>query len=890
MACPAIRYATPDDRQKFDIVQSIRTLTLLREEHPEKRRGGRFHFRTPAEMATACKDHPDWLRHTQEIAERCNFDLPFGKPQFPAFTPPDGSPPSEFLRRLVLQGLRERYGPRAEQFQPQVMEELGIINEVGYEEYFLITWDFLQECRRRGIEWITRGSAADCLVCYCLGISGVCPIRFDLYFRRFLNKERMALHKLPDIDIDFAHDFKDDVVKLIFEKYGREHCAVVGGFSTFQARSAFAEVAKVLGVAEREVRKFTDHFPWSFGGGWVPDEHTPSGGAGLIEMLRASPENRDLPFDEEPYRTALEMAEFLDGVPRYPKMHPCGLVLSRQPMHELTPTFIANKGYATTHFDMDAVEAIGLVKMDILAQGGLAAMRDVKAMLDQRGIEVDLERCVARDKSDGRLLLGNPQAPEPWQDPQVWEMIASGGARAVHHIESPAMTSLCRMCNVREIDGLIAIVSVIRPGAANEGKKLAFTRRYQGLEPVTYPHPSLEACLRSTYGLVVYEEHILQLCEAFAGLPSGPGGRVAPRAQQAKPSGHRGNPRRVLSNPRGHAATRRKKSPKCGDWSRALRVTPFARRTARRMASRRINPRGSRSISRSNSWRRCCPTAKAFIIPWFMCWNVIGSESNSCRRPSISPARCSCRRDSSSACRCVTSRDSLNAPMNAILTERDREPFPSLADFFRRVAASPEEMESLLRVGAFDEFGRTRTAQFWECQFLQRPLAARTVRGRACLLPPPGLDRLPEVPLAEPTRRERLESENELLGFPVERPSAGTARSCCLGHLLPGVAPGRTRRRTGGDVRAGGGTTHPPSNHGRADEIPDAGRLDGHGGNRVVRADLSQLRAGDRAVSGAGNRGHSRAVRERAGIFVAGVAGGETTNEYLGDWARWYGF
>jgi DNA polymerase III alpha subunit len=187
-------------------------------------------------------------------------------------------------------------------------------------------------------------------------------------------------------------------------------------------------------------------------------------------------------------------------------------------MHQLTPTFIANKGYATTHFDMDAVETVGLVKMDILAQGGLAAMRDVKAMLGQRGIEVDLERCIARNKSDGRLLLGNPEATEPWQDSKVWEMISSGHGRAVHHIESPAMTNLCRMCDVREIDGIIAIVSVIRPGAANEGKKLAFTRRYQGFEPVVYPHPSLESCLRGTYGLVVYEEHILQLCEAFAGF------------------------------------------------------------------------------------------------------------------------------------------------------------------------------------------------------------------------------------------------------------------------------------------------------------------------------------------------------------------------------------
>ncbi len=163
---------------------------------------------------------PDWIRNTNEIAERCHFELAFGKPQFPAYHPTDGSTAKDFLWHLVMQGLQARYGSRAGQYHAQAKEELSIISEVGYEDYFLITWDFLQECRRRGIDWITRGSAADSLVCYCLGISGVCPIRFDLYFRRFLNKERMALHKLPDIDIDFAHDVKDDVVELIFEKYG----------------------------------------------------------------------------------------------------------------------------------------------------------------------------------------------------------------------------------------------------------------------------------------------------------------------------------------------------------------------------------------------------------------------------------------------------------------------------------------------------------------------------------------------------------------------------------------------------------------------------------------------------------------------------------------------
>jgi DNA-directed DNA polymerase III PolC len=765
-ACPTVHYATPQDRQKYDIVQSIRTLTLLGEQHPDKQPGGRFHFRTPVEMAVACKEHPDWLRYTQEIADRCNFELPFGKPQFPAFTPPDGSPPSEYLRRLVLQGLQQRYGQRAGQFKAQVAEELRIITEVGYEEYFLITWDFLQDCRKRGIDWITRGSAADSLVCYCLGISGVCPIRFDLYFRRFLNKERMALNKLPDIDIDFAHDEKDDVVKLIFEKCGREHCAVVGGFSTFQARSAFAEVAKVLGVAEREVRKFTDHFPWSFGGGWVPAEHTPSGGSKLIDMLKASPENRDLPLDEEPYRTALQMAEFLDGVPRYPKMHPCGLVLSRQPMHELTPTFIANKGYATCHFDMDAVETIGLVKMDILAQGGLAAMRDVKAMLDARGIDVDLERCLARDKTDGRLLLGNPGAPEPWQDPEVWEMIASGGARAVHHIESPAMTSLCRMCGVKEIDGLVAIVSVIRPGAANEGKKLAFTRRYQGMEPIAYPHPSLEACLRSTYGLVVYEEHILQMSEAFAGLNPG-------RADVLRRALNKQN-RPVIEKISGEfieSALARGHSPEkiAEVWGL---VTGFAGYAFCKAHSTAYGVEAYQS-----AWLKkyfpvefmaaVLSNGKGFYQPivYVLESHRLGIKflppSINQPGPMFQPVGQSLRVPVRYV-KGLTERTG-----ERILTEREREPFASLAEFFRRVAPSPEEMESLLRVGAFDEFGRTRTAQFWECQFLQRTFGATYSGLQGLLLPPPGLDRLPEVPLAEPTRRERLESENELLGFPV---------------------------------------------------------------------------------------------------------------------------
>jgi DNA-directed DNA polymerase III PolC len=755
IACPAIHYALPGDRMKYDILQSIRTLTLLREQHPEKRMDGRFHFRTPMEMAKACQEHPEWLANSLELADRCNFEIPFGKPQFPAYELSNGSPPSEFLHQLVFDGLRRRYRERAASMRPQVEQELRIITAVGYEEYFLVVWSILQDCRAHGIEWITRGSAADSLVCYCLGISDVCPVRFGLYFRRFLNQERMALNKLPDIDVDFPHDRKDDVVDLIFAKYTRERCAVVGGFSTFQGRSAFADVAKVLGVAEREVRRFTEHFPWSFGGGWVPDEHTPSGGAKLRELLAASPENRDLPLNEEPFKTALDVAEFLDGFPRNPKMHPCGVVLSRQPMHELTPTFISNKGYPTTHFDMDAVEVIGLVKIDVLAQGGLAAMRDVKASLAQRGVTVDL----------GAL--------EPWQDPQVWELIGSGGARAVHHIESPAMTGLCRQCNARDIDTLIAIVSVIRPGAANEGKKLAFSRRYQGLEPITYPHPSLEPVLRDTFGLVVYEEHILQICEAFAGLPPGRADVLRRALNKQK--------RAVITEIReeffASAKARGHDDAKIAEvWGLVSGFAGYAFCKAHSTAYgveayqaawlKRNYPAEFMAAVLSNG--------KGFYDPL-----VYVLESHRLGLQFLPPTAnepgpkfavvAAGRMPAATAIRVPLTRTTglTDRTIKRLLAERARGPFASLADFHRRVKPLPEEMEAMIRAGGFDEFGQTRTQQFWETQYLHRTFGTNRESGQGWLLAPPSLERFPGVPLREPTRRERLEAETELFGYAV---------------------------------------------------------------------------------------------------------------------------
>jgi len=693
---PAVHYAMPGDRWKYDIIQSIRTLTLYRQAHPAKKLGGEFHF--------TGNTHPE---RAAEIFERCHFEFELGKLQFPAYRPPDGSNPRAFLRRLVLEGARRRYRT----VPAQIEEELGIIREVGYEEYFLVVWDILQECRQRGIEWITRGSAADSLVCYCLGISDVCPIRFDLYFRRFLNKERMALNKLPDIDVDFAHDRKDDVLDLIFAKYGREHAAVVGGFSTFQARSALADICKVLGVSEYQVRRFTEK---------LPHVHARD----LPAAVAASMECRDLPVNEPPYSIALQMAELLDGFPRYPKMHPCGVVLSRGPMNELTPCFESAKGYPTTHFDMDSVEAIGLVKIDILAQGGLAAMRDV------------------RESLGGELRL--PQQDEPLNDPAVWELIAGGGARAVHHIESPAMISLCRMCNVRDIEGLIAIVSVIRPGAANGEKKLSFTRRYQGLEPVTYPQPSLEACLKSSFGLVVYEEQILQICEAFAGLPGGKADvlRRALAKENWEQVGKLQPEFFANARARGHseAVIEQVWQLVCGFHGYAFckaHSTAYGVEAYQSAWLKRYHPAEFMAAVLSNG--------KGFYRPI-----VYALECHRLGIPLLPPSV-----DAPGPKFCVGD-GKIRVPVTYIsgLSEKTKEQILAAAPFagIAEVPGTREEKELLMRAGAFDVFGRTRTQQFWEI-----------VRSGffGC-----GQKAVP-TDVTEPTRQQRLQWESELFGFPA---------------------------------------------------------------------------------------------------------------------------
>ena len=749
---PRIHYGMPADRMKWNVMQSIRTKTLLQQTHPDKKMAGAYHFRTMAELNRLAGPCPALLTNTQELAERCTFEFPFGPPQFPLWDPTNPGASKALLRKLVMEGLQRRYGSQAAQHEPQVLEELGIIADVGYEDYFLMVWDLLQECRKAGIEWITRGSAADSMVCYCLEISGVCPVRFGLYFKRFLNKDRMAVQKLPDIDIDFPHDRKDDVVDLLFKKHGPDHCAAVGGFSTYQARGAVGDVAKVLGVSEYQIRRITERFPGGFSrGGWTNHDQPAAKGEELLAKLKNRPESVDLPMMEEPYRTAVLIAGFLDGCPRYPKMHPCGIVLSRDPMPDLTPVFISRKNYPTSHYDMDAVEPMGLIKMDILAQGGLAVMRDTRASLAGRGLFVD-------DKMINQ-----------WDDPAVWRMIASGGARAVHHIESPAMTSLCSMVNVREIDGLIAIVSVIRPGASNENKKLNFTRRYQNPELAEYPHPCLEPCLKSTYGLVVYEEHILQICDVFAGMQPGRADMLRRALVKQKTALIVELAQEFLTcaraHPDGYDETTIQKV-----WELVSGFQGYAFNKAHSTAYgvEAYQAAWLKHYHPADFMAAVLTNGKGFYSP--LVYILECHRLGLCLLPP-------CVNDPGPGF--MVRKGKIRVPVSALkgMSQRTLDaliyyrqhngPFANLTALHESVRPAPEELELLIRAGACDGLDLSRTRLFWEAQLCRRRQSDAS-SSQGWLLNPPSLEFDANLPAAEePSLRERLEAENQLLGYTV---------------------------------------------------------------------------------------------------------------------------
>ena len=506
-----VHFLWPEEHLHHRAVNAIRTGGLLTTVASPEITTGEAWFKPAAEMQKLFPDHPEWLEATLEIASRCNLQLELDKLIFPEFPVPDGESAFSYLWKLSFNGARKRYKPLRPEVLSRLTHELEVIEKLHLAPYFLLVWDIVEEARRRGIPAVARGSAASSMVTYCLGISRVCPLRWGLYFERFLNEQR---GDCPDIDIDICGARRDELLDYVYERWGAEHVAMIASFITMHARLAVREIAKVFGVPPGEVNRFTKRLP-----------HRPV--REILEAIRSLPECRDLPIDDEPWKTILQVALRLDDAPRHLGIHPCGTVISAQPLTRLTPLERATKGIVVTQYDMNAIEALGLIKMDLLGQRGFTTMSLALDNIDRilRPVGAGLAP-PASDASnvapDGITPCPKPREIDfdaiPENDPATCEVIAEGKTLGVFQVESPAMRSMLRTMRARTLEEIAIALAIIRPGAAEYGSKELFVKRLRGKEKLIYPHDSLKPILGDTLGVCIYQEQVMQIAQTVGSM------------------------------------------------------------------------------------------------------------------------------------------------------------------------------------------------------------------------------------------------------------------------------------------------------------------------------------------------------------------------------------
>jgi DNA-directed DNA polymerase III PolC len=520
-----VHFLKPEEHLHHRAVNAIRTGSLLTTVAPPEITSGEAWFKPAAEMKRLFPDHPQLLRATLEIAERCNLQLELGKLIFPEFPVPPGESPFSYLWKLSFEGARKRYRPLRPEVLARLTHELEVIDKLNLAPYFLLVWDIVEEANRRGIPAVARGSAASSMVTYCLGISCVCPLRWGLYFERFLNVQR---GDCPDIDIDICGARRDELLDYVYERWGAEHVAMIGSFITMHARLAVREIAKVFGVPPGEVNHFTKRLP-----------HRPV--REILDAIQNLPECRNLPIHDEPWKTILQVALRLDDAPRHLGIHPCGTVISARPLTHLAPLERAAKGIVVTQYDMNAIEALGLIKMDLLGQRGLTTM---SLALDN--IEKEVEEIKKVEEKSGVAADGVTPCPKartidfaaiPENDPATCAVIVEGRTMGVFQIESPGMRGLLRTMKARTLEEMAAALALIRPGASEYGSKELFLKRLRKQEPVVYAHESLKSILGDTLGVCIYQEQVMQIAQAVGRMSLAEADLV--RRSAAKFSGQR---------------------------------------------------------------------------------------------------------------------------------------------------------------------------------------------------------------------------------------------------------------------------------------------------------------------------------------------------------------
>ena len=484
-----IHYVKKEDAEAHDILLCIQTGKKVADEDRMRYEGGQYYLKSPEEMEALFPYAKQALENTGKIAERCNVEIVFGEQKVPKFEVPEGFTSYSYLKALCQEGLERRYDPVTPQLQERLDYELSTIETMGYVDYFLIVWDFIKYAKDHGIAvGPGRGSAAGSIVSYCLEITNIDPIRFNLLFERFLNPERVTM---PDIDVDFCYERRQEVIDYVVRKYGKEKVVQIVTFGTMAARMVIRDVGRVLDMPYAAVDRIAKMIPMGQNG------HNPT----IKEALTISSDLKKAYDEEEDVRYLLDMSQRLEGLPRHASMHAAGVVIGQKAIDEFVPLSRGSEDAITTQFTMTTIEELGLLKMDFLGLRTLTVIQDaVRNIKQSKGIDIDIDHL-------------------NMEDPEVYDLLCTGQTDGIFQLESNGMKSFMKELKPRNIEDIIAGISLYRPGPMDFIP--LYIKGKEHPETITYDCPQLEKILSPTYGCIVYQEQVMQIVMELAGYTLG---------------------------------------------------------------------------------------------------------------------------------------------------------------------------------------------------------------------------------------------------------------------------------------------------------------------------------------------------------------------------------
>ncbi|MCS7233451.1 MAG: DNA polymerase III subunit alpha [Synergistetes bacterium] len=484
-----VHYLNKEDAFWHDILLCVQTNSNLTDEDRLKFPTDEFYFKSCSEMEMAFKEIPESIINSVRIADMCELRLEFGKLQLPRYDVPEGYDLHEYLVHLCWDGLREKFGeaPPSEVID-RMNYELKVIKETGYSGYFLIVSDFIKYAKNVGIPvGPGRGSAAGSLVAYLLGITNLNPLQYGLLFERFLNPERVSP---PDIDVDFCDRRRDDIINYVRRKYGEDKVANIITFGTMAARGAIRDVGRVLGMPYKDVDRIAKLVPL---GPKVSIEEALSESPELVKLIKEDPQVARL----------IDVAKKIEGLPRHASQHAAGVIIAPAPLTEFTPLQRMSDNSIVTQYSMKPLEKLGLLKVDFLGLRTLTMVSDViESVRKSKGITIDIDKI-------------------PLDDEKTYELLQNGDTTGVFQLESDGMRRLLQRLKPNCFEDLIAVLALYRPGPLGSGMVDDYVQRKHGISPVNYPHPKLEGILKETYGVILYQEQVMQIASVLAGFSLG---------------------------------------------------------------------------------------------------------------------------------------------------------------------------------------------------------------------------------------------------------------------------------------------------------------------------------------------------------------------------------